>query len=112
MKNSLHTPGPWHVGHESGINQMMPSISILRSVTYVEGVRPTTYCVGEVTYPSTTGNTVGALERAANARLIAAAPELLKELTYFVDWIEQGDYEESFLNSARAAIAKATGESA
>jgi len=103
-----HTPGPWHLGHESGANQMQPSISILRSVTYVEGARPTTYRVGEVTYPSTTGNTVGSFERAANARLIAAAPELLEALQR----LDKNGHTQATWDFALAAIAKATGDAA
>lgn len=75
-----HTAGPWHVGDEHGAEQLRPSIRILRDVTYVEGVRPTTYVIGSVTYPTTVGNTVGAEERRANARLIAAATALLQEV--------------------------------
>jgi len=75
-----HTPGPWHVGGEHGAEQLRPSIRILRDVTHVEGVRPTTYVIGSVTYPTTRGDTVGAEERRANARLIAAATALLQEV--------------------------------
>ena len=46
----------------------------------------------------------------ADANLIAAAPELLEALKSIVQWVEQGDYEESFLSDARAAIARARGE--
>ena len=46
----------------------------------------------------------------ANARLLAAAPDLLEALEDIVQWIERGDFEESFLAAARAAIARARGE--
>ena len=74
------TPGPWRAGDEHGAAQLRPSIRILRDVTYVEGARPTTYVIGEATYPTTVGNTVGAEERRANAALIAAAPSMHAEL--------------------------------
>lgn len=76
---SKHTPGPWHVGAEFGVDELRPRILILRSVAYVEGASPTTYIIGEVGYPTAIGNTVGAAERKANARLIAAAPETAAE---------------------------------
>ena len=42
--------------------------------------------------------------------LILSAPDLLEALEDIVQWIERGDFEESFLAAARAAIAKARGE--
>ena len=43
------------------------------------------------------------------ADLFAAAPDLLEALEDIVQWIERGDFEESFLAAARAAIARARG---
>lgn len=80
MSAAKHTPGPWRVGREIGESQLMPRIEILRDVTFVEGLRPTTYYIAEVCYPTTTGNTVGAEERRINAQLIATAPDLLSAL--------------------------------
>ncbi len=58
----------------------------------------------------------GAVDHASNARLIAAAPELLEALKQAVSWVEYLNYHETYphLNQAelrimRAAIAKATG---
>lgn len=57
-------------------------------------------------------------EQQANARLIAAAPDLLKALTEIVSQIDQGDSSgkvfsrDHCITSARAAIAQATGENA
>jgi hypothetical protein len=101
-----HTPGPWRVGREIGQSQLIPRIEILRDVTYVEGVKPTTYYLAEVCYPTTTGNTAGAAERAANASLIAAAPELLEALLQLLPGADAMGWDTS---KARAAIAKATG---
>jgi hypothetical protein len=47
-------------------------------------------------------------ENKANAKLISAAPKLLECLIEFVDWIKQGDYEQSFIEDAEQAIKKAT----
>lgn len=56
-------------------------------------------------------------EMDANARLIAAAPELLEALQWALEWRQLGsrwnlasDEERKQLDKARAAIAKATGE--
>lgn len=51
-------------------------------------------------------------ELEANARLIAAAPELLEALEQFVAWVDapcESAFSDSQLASARAAIAKAKG---
>jgi hypothetical protein len=54
----------------------------------------------------------------ANARLIAAAPELLKACSDWIDWLkpdapfreDAADYEAQMLDAMRAAIAKARGQ--
>jgi hypothetical protein len=95
--SAQHTPGPWittvriqdkvHVLH----GQMGPGVAsrTIARVTVRDSWRT---------------------EQEANARLIAAAPELLKELEHAVRWFDQ-------LNPAdiaryRAVIAKATGSAA
>ena len=85
---SSFTPGPWYfLPDRNGRLQVGPSIN---------------YTVAEMCVTPLEG-------QEANARLIAAAPELLEALKWAVDnpnddayWIEQ----------ARAAILKATGEQA
>lgn len=47
------------------------------------------------------------LENEANAKLIAAAPELLEALQDLVEWVKMGDHEKEFLEAAEAAISKA-----
>lgn len=60
-------------------------------------------------------------ETEANARLIAAAPELLAACRNWIEWLDsdgEGDFdgaadkEAAMLNAMRAALAKATGASA
>ncbi len=49
-------------------------------------------------------------ESQANARLIASAPELLGELKWLVELLDDGSmYDHEVFDAARAAIAKATG---
>ena len=115
MSDAKHTPGPWRAGTEQGLSyHLSPRIPILRDAN------GTTYAIGEVSYPTTPYGTNGAEQRAANARLIAAAPELLAALEdmlggwryirqahgdlYGVGWDRAQD-------AAEKAIAKAKGES-
>jgi hypothetical protein len=97
---SGHTPGPWiaddfamefdrrtHVGTYDG------------TPTYYH--RNDSICECYVT--DTDGGKIGTLEAEANARLIAAAPDLLAALKHCV--IERSEW----LTEARAAIAKAEG---
>lgn len=103
--NVQHTPGPWEwddmrtklVGHKGA--------KVLQDG---EGMWDLCSCVAVVDDKP---------ERArSNARLIAAAPDLLEALRRVVnDWVEPDglpfeDGEMPALDAARAAIAKATGE--
>jgi hypothetical protein len=49
-------------------------------------------------------------ESQANARLIAAAPELLRVAELLVDWLDEEPGAHKLCDTARAAIAKAAGE--
>ena len=91
--NDKHTPGPWrrenrHIGY---------SVRGLKNVAWVP------------TISSSDGNHTGMAEAAANARLIAAAPEMLAALRK----IAEGSYQSmgrgpEWANKvARDAIAKA-----
>lgn len=80
-----HTPGPWKI-----IDHGEDTISITDAVQD-EGV-----CVVGSAYERTTIK--------ANAKLIAAAPELLDALVNCLDMLEAGDREQVV-----ALIAKATG---
>ena len=83
---SQHTPGPW-TQHEGEV----------RAKNY--GLISRSY------YGKPDG------EGAANARLIAAAPDLLEALKWVVRICDEGGYPDGkCLQEARTAIAKATGE--
>ena len=91
------TPGPWYVG--SGTYEGRNIYSAV-SVTDDEGF----------TYQPLVANAEddGINCWDANARLIAAAPDLLEFAQQFID--RYGMYETWMTAEARAAIAKATGE--
>lgn len=98
-----HTPGPWRVATvgESQIHN-----------TPVNGETPNLIATTEY-YPSIEGLGQGHETQKANARLIAAAPELLAELRSIVLHCGAGGAirdQNGRLAKARAAIAKATGE--
>ena len=93
MKNAKHTPGPWKSYEDDGFINLM--------VVDAEG-----YYIAEAM-----GRTKKNME--ANARLIAAAPELLEALEKLCNrW--QGDTElyahGEEIKAGRAAIAKAKGQ--
>ena len=48
-------------------------------------------------------------QQEADARLIAAAPELLRVAELVVDWLDEEPGAHKLYDTARAAIAKATG---
>ena len=92
---SKHTPGPWVV-HPTSIHPAVRSIGTAEA-------GPRRIC--------TVGSTNGNPTDWHNARLIAAAPELLEvlqELMVAADRVSGGPV--TWLGKARAAIAKATGE--
>ena len=88
-----HTPGPWVVDPavRQGFTVYAPKEGFIVGTQDEEG-------------------RYGAIESEANARLIAAAPELLEALKSVIAWLDAPD-ESAFSDSelARAAIAKATG---
>ena len=87
---SKHTPGPWHIDpiktHANGNRRIMAE-----------------QCTPVAVVPE---------HLAADARLIAAAPDLLEALKTLLGDTEDSDYmsRKERENMARAAIAKATGE--
>ncbi len=90
---SAHTPGPWTYKATAGNHDF-------------------------AVYPEEAGRDVALVREfhEANARLIAAAPDLLEVARWVVDWFgnmqEKNMEPEEFevLAEARSAIAKATGE--
>ena len=98
-----HTPGPWHLSDETNplITNDSGSVDVAQVFMYSEGtvgsLRPNAY---------------------ADARLLAAAPELLdamrEMLHQFADHeqYDEDGHDTAAINKARAAIAKATGEAA
>jgi hypothetical protein len=104
---SKHTPGPWQVQD-----------AYLNVFTCTNGTTGLTVHLAKVNAVQCAG---GRAEALANARLIAAAPDLLEALvelsksfvdTYFDDPRSDEEidgHQEFWENKARAAIAKATG---
>ena len=98
MTNTQHTPGPWQIG-DGGFTVFGPTSP---------GVFPVT---------------IAPTKSRANARLIAAAPELLAALLNTTDALDQlmregtlkighpyAPHVRDLIANARAAIAKATGQ--
>jgi hypothetical protein len=93
---SQHTPGPWRIG-DAGFTVFGPP------------------------KPGALAETIAPTKNRANARLIAAAPDLLEVLGDVLPWLQKAEAEGVFANCAapqggrraieraRAAIARATG---
>lgn len=131
MSESKHTPGPWRAGRSDVISEC-GGCGVMYKNIYAEDVRggfhkPTGTPMG-VTIGRAVIDPVGAEhelpltegELFANARLMAAAPDLLDALSAMVakeDMVEAAHkaanhpYLNTALAPARAAIAKATGAS-
>ncbi len=91
-----HTPGPWVISeHHGSLSQ------------YMIGPDKCAH-VGTVTMGDRYG---GRPHAEADARLVAAAPELLEVARDYVLLSELHDWEGHVLDTARAAIAKAEGAS-
>ncbi|KKL56790.1 hypothetical protein LCGC14_2241900 [marine sediment metagenome] len=95
-----HTPGPWKIiehDHAAGDSWL----SVCRGAVDITHNKPTAGCICTSRFSALTP-----AENMANARLIAAAPELLGTLRELL--AEQPPYEKSpGIDAARAAIAKA-----
>ena len=85
-----HTPGPWHIYPDY-------------AESYIESGTGYEVCQVMTNHPK------NADTQAANARLIAAAPELLDALQAALDDYAGIDINLNWQETARAAIAKATG---
>lgn len=98
MSEATHTPGPWHAHFPSWVPW--------------EGA----VCIGNDSGRDIAWTTADATIHTADAKLIAAAPDLLDVLTRFAQFpfAHQGIAEGPLavmLGQARAAIAKAEGKS-
>jgi hypothetical protein len=97
-----HTPGPWWIDNRN-----------IRSAT----VKPDWMPKG-IKLATVVEGAVGSAESDANARLIAAAPDLLAALQAIMEWAgtEEGyqalPFEPPWNPQVQAAIARATGEQA
>ena len=99
---ALHTPGPWRVSRDGNIR---PASRDAKGHT--NGYAPLAKIVGDKRVTTHENN-------AANARLMAAAPDLLEALKEILtcpagDYDASDDYENA-VKKANSAIAKATGE--
>jgi hypothetical protein len=108
MRAGAHTPGNWTIDHER-IGPPGEPVALLCDMTAPHGATV-------VDWPRGDGEAVDDAENEANARLIAAAPDLLAALEAYDqfarandDW-DDGEGMFDFILKARAAIAKATGE--
>jgi hypothetical protein len=103
---SAHTPGPWKAGRNSAYWEVCTERHRLE-----KGIP---YSVADVC-ASDPNNPDGGLQE-ANARLIAAAPDLLEALIHMVSVAERDGWQTAttgrqlFLWDAKVAIAKAKGE--
>lgn len=97
--STQHTPAPWHVGMGNGIGSIFPESGRTR----LENGGTTLYPIAQV------NQGWDAAEDEANARLIATAPELLVALEGLLNALPSATTHPA-IKAARAAIAKATGE--
>lgn len=97
---SNHTPGPWTLNENNNWKTNPFSITVRKP-----GVHSTTI----VNIP--TRMTIPSQEQQANARLVSAAPDLLEALQNMPQGLMTTDEDwMRWIETARAAIDKATGE--
>lgn len=99
MAETGHTPGPWKQAHVVSAYETKRRVIVAAEDSQYAGCP-----VGEV-YGTTDEDCK------ANARLIAAAPDLLHELREVLAWAreENAPLRQQEIDSIEAAIAKATG---
>ena len=103
MTQAQHTPGPWMLTEGDRFDKEMVITTQYRLDESIGCI-----CEMDVYFTGQIG-----IEQEANARLIAAAPELLEALQNMLGLTEASDYMAlgEIEQQARAAIAKATGGS-
>jgi len=102
MKEQKHTPGPWHVGTQPDTFHTI----------FSESGRMRLEKEGTCLYPVAKTIDFEGEDGEANARLIAAAPELLETCKMMLWLIESEQWEKRFDGETtilRTAIAKAEG---
>lgn len=106
MSNYRHTPGPWIIA------TLPTSVGICHKIGPfpAAGDRPYTYaCVyGDGIRKDIDDETPGAIELAANARLMAASPDMLAALQ---EVLKAHGIQSGLQALCAAAVAKATGRS-
>jgi hypothetical protein len=104
---AAHTPGPWGIStvptsigtcHKIGPFPSLGNNGQTYACVYADNVRERDY-----------GYTKVGDELLANARLIAAAPELLAACEKAVEWLDGWASAEPYIDTLLAAIEKATG---
>ncbi|MAG24981.1 hypothetical protein CMI47_05315 [Candidatus Pacearchaeota archaeon] len=102
MAKEAHTPGPWSVDGPKPMSIECRVHRIVNPAMFPAAFVPAWDRPGD-------GEEDGTIEAIANARLIAAAPELLEALVQVKALAEHGSYLREI---AEAAIAKVRGETA
>lgn len=101
-----HTPGPWAIKPMIDEDQ----VGIFSGPGASRGDWGGGYAGGSPRYVAVADKRDTPAETLANARLIAAAPELLEALEALLSYDNLGAYDRATVRQqARAAIAKATG---
>jgi hypothetical protein len=114
MKTAKHTSGPWKVEthKNSKKNETMTLVSTDYPEALCNGARSIAIMTGyHYTRPEIKGNEAAISENMANARLMAAAPDMFDALKAIVSGLTNGQRErgETLQTIAQAAIVKAAG---
>ena len=97
MSEAKHTPGPWQIADENN-----------NSCGVLLGIEHNLVACLDRQCSNTWKIVIGRDEMLANARLIAAAPDLLEALEWVMDRLVDKHEDDIAAQKARAAIAKAT----
>lgn len=110
MTDAKYTPGPWSVGHTNPKDYGGGIIHYYTSVHVGSGTnRSNALATVGMGGPGATVSTPETVQ--ANARLIAAAPELYAALERFMEIYNEGQLpSRDALEMAEAALAKVSGE--
>ena len=104
------TAGPWHLPHFAKPNVNCQCEYILAEHGGM-GAIAAVYCSGDGDEWMKNGDNPKFIEAVANAHLIAAAPDLYEALEANVDAMDNLGISGGAMDAARAALAKARGES-